>query len=151
MRVDEAEAALYALLAQSWTTTPLAWHNVDERNFTEPGMPLLPDGDTDYVSVRLDVFSATTLTVPANCIRYSGQLALGICVKERTGTRQAKKHLSDLAALLENQTLASDGGHLRVSTLSNTADYFAENGWYVLEATFALYFERFLIPDRIEV
>ena len=151
MRVDEAEAALYALLTQSWTATPLAWHNVDERNFTEPGMPLLPDGDTDYVSVRLDVFSATTLTVPANCIRYSGQLALGICVKERTGTRQAKKYLSDLAALLENQTLASDGGHLRVSTLSNTADYFAENGWYVLEATFALYFERYLIPDRIEV
>ena len=151
MRVDEAEAALYALLAQSWTATPLAWHNVDERNFTEPGMPLLPDGDTDYVSVRLDVFSATTLTVPANCIRYSGQLALGICVKERTGTRQAKKYLSDLAALLENQTLASDGGHLRVATLSNTADYFAENGWYVLEATFALYFERYLIPDRIEV
>ena len=98
MRVDEAEAALYALLAQSWTATPLAWHNVDERNFTEPGMPLLPDGDTDYVSVRLDVFSATTLTVPANCIRYSGQLALGICVKERTGTRQAKRYLSDLAA-----------------------------------------------------
>ena len=45
------------------------------------------------------MFGSTTLTVPANCIRYSGQLALGICVKERTGTRQAKKYLSDMAAL----------------------------------------------------
>lgn len=151
MQIHEAEAALYALLARRWTATPLAWHNVDARNFTEPGQPLLPDGEADYITVRLDVFGSTTLTVPANCIRYSCQLALGICVKERTGTRQAKKYLSDMAALLENQTLAADGGHLRLSTLSNTADYFSENGWYVLEATFAIYFERYLVPDRIEV
>ena len=151
MRVDEAEAALYSLLAQHWTATPLAWHNVDERNFGEPGQPLLPDGDEDFVSVRLDVFSSQTLTVPANCIRYSGQLALGICVKERTGTRQAKTYLADLAGLLENQTLTSASGHLRMSTLSNTTDYFAENGWYVLEATFSLYFERHLLPGQVAV
>ncbi len=151
MRVDEAESALYRLLASHWTATPLAWHNVDERNFGEPGQPLLPDGDQDFVSVRLDVFASQTLTVPANCIRYSGQLALGICVKERTGTRQAKTYLADLADLLENQTLGHVGGHLRLSTLSNTADYFAENGWYVLEATFALYFERYLVPGRVDV
>lgn len=145
MRVDEAEAALYSLLSTSWTMTPLAWHNVDPRNFIVPGEPLLPDGDQDYVSARLDVFSSKTLT--GTCIRYSGQLALGICVKERTGTRQAKKYLSDLAAILENQTIKSSDGALRMSTLSNTADYFAENGWYVLEATFPMYFERYLQPE----
>lgn len=151
MRTDEAEAALYSLLESRWTTTPLAWSNVDERDFSEPGQPLLPDGDRDYVSVRVDVFGSRTLTVPANCIRYSGQLALGICVKERTGTRQAKAYLADLADLLENQTLVANGGNLRLSTLSNTADYIAENGWYVLEATFAFYFERHLTPSRVVV
>ena len=151
MRFDEAESALYHLLASHWTATPLAWHNVDERNFGDPGQPLLPDGDDDYLSVRLDIFPGRTITVPGTCVRYGGQLAIGICVKERTGTRQAKTYLADLAELLENQTLVHDGGRLRLSTLSNTADYFAENGWYVLEATFALYFERYLVPGRINV
>lgn len=147
MRLDDAEAAVYTLLATRWTATPLAWHNVDPRNFIVPGEPLLPDGDADFIAVRLDIFGSTTLTVPGNCIRYSGQLALGICVKERTGTRQAKTYLADLSALLENQTIKSSDGAIRVSTLSNTADYFAENGWYVLEATFPLYFERYLQPE----
>lgn len=147
MRVDEAEEAVYTLLSTRWSQTPLSWHNVDERDYSVPGEPLLPDGDRDYISVRLDIFGSTTLTVPGNCIRYGGQLALGICVKERTGTRQAKTYLADLSALLENQTIKSSDGSIRVSTLSNTADYFAENGWYVLEATFPLYFERYLQPE----
>ena len=50
-------------------------------------------------------------------------------MKERTGTRQAKTYLSDLCELLENQMVVSGVGEIRISTLSNTADYFAENGW----------------------
>ena len=151
MRFDEVEAALYSVLETYWTATPLAWHNVDERNFGEPGQPLLPDGDEDFVSVRLDIFPGETITVPGTCVRYSGQLAIGICVKERTGTRQAKTYLSDLCELLENQTVVSSVGEIRLSTLSNTADYFAENGWYVLEGTFALYFERYLTIGTLVV
>ncbi len=150
MRIDEAEALVYGLLADNWSLTPLAWHNVDAKNYTEPGYPLLPDGTEDYVSVRLDIHAATTLTIPGNCIRYSGQLSFGICVKERTGTRQAKLYLSELADLLENSRLVSDECSLMVSPLSNQGDYFSENGWYVLEAAFPIHFERFLVPARHE-
>ena len=37
MRFDEVESALYSVLETHWTATPLAWHNVDERNFGEIG------------------------------------------------------------------------------------------------------------------
>jgi hypothetical protein len=151
MRIDEAEETVYQILAQNWSLTPLAWHNVDARNYTLPGQPLLPDGTEDYLAVRLDIHAATTLTVPGHCIRYAGQLSLGICVKERTGTRQAKTYLSELADLLENQRLVSEHGTLMVSPLSNQGDYFAENGWYVLEAAFPIHFERYLVPGRVEV
>ena len=69
MRIDEAEETVYQILAQNWSLTPLAWHNVDARNYTLPGQPLLPDGTEDYLAVRLDIHAATTLTVP--CLLYT--------------------------------------------------------------------------------
>ena len=151
MTITDAEEAVYGLLSAVWTATPLAWRNVDPRNYLDPSQPLLPDGEDDYISVNVDVFSATTLTVPGNCIRYSGQVALGICVPERTGTRTAKTYLSQLCDLLENQRLRSSDGSLVVSTLSNQGSYVTDNGWYVLEATFPLYFERYLTPQTVDV
>lgn len=151
MTLAEAEAALYALLQEHWTQTPLAWRNVDPRNYAGPSQPLLPDGDADYLSIQVDIFSATTVTVPGSCIRYAGQLVAGICVKESTGTRQAKQYLTEVCALAENSRIVSSDGNVRLSTLSNMVDYFLDNGWYVLEATFPLYFERYLTPARITV
>jgi hypothetical protein len=149
MNAPEAEEAIYTALSQNWTSTPLAWRNVDPRNFSDPSQPLLPDGTTDYLSVRVDVFSGETLTVPGHCIRYVGQLSVGICVRERTGTRQAKTYLADLSDLLENRRIVSADGSLMVSPLSNQGDYFTENGWYVLEAAFPIHFERYLTLGNI--
>lgn len=151
MTISDAEEAVYGALASLWTTTPIAWRNVDPRNYADPSQPLLPDGDSDYISVSVDIFSSTTLTVPGNCIRYAGQVALGICVPERTGTRTAKTYLSQLCALLENQRLRTDAGSVAVSTLANQGSYISENGWYVLEAAFPLYFERHTIPQTVDV
>lgn len=151
MTISDAEEAVYGYLAMVWLYTPLAWRNVDPRNYTDPSQPLLPDGEDDYLSVSVDIFSCTTLTVPGNCIRYSGQVSLAICVQERTGTRTAKTYLSQLCDLLENQRLRSSDGSLVVSTLSNQGSYVTDNGWYVLEATFPLYFERYLTPQTIDV
>ena len=144
MNFPEAEEALYQYLDENWAATPLAWRNVDPRNFADPSQPLLPDGTTDYLAIRVDVYSGQTITVPGNCVRYTGQLSVGICVRERTGTRQAKTYLATLAEMLENRRLISSAGSLMVSPLSNQGDYFAENGWYVLEASFPIHFERYL-------
>jgi hypothetical protein len=151
VRLDEAEAALYSMLSENWVTTPLAWRNVDARLYTNPSLPLLPDGDTDYVSVQIDVFGGRTVTVPGNCVRYSGQLVLAVCVQENSGTRQARTYQSDLQGLLENKTIRSSKGTLRLTTLSNSVDYFTDNGWYVLETTIPFYFERYLTPATVDV
>lgn len=151
MTISDAEEAVYGALESLWTQTPIAWRNIDPRNYSDPSQPLLPDGEVDYVSVSVDIFSATTLTVPGNCIRYAGQVALGICVPERTGTRTAKTYLAQLCSLLENQRLRTEAGTVTVSPLSNQGSYVAENGWYVLEASFPLHFERYLTPQTIDV
>lgn len=151
MTFAEAEETIYQALAQNWTSTPIAWHNVDPRNFSDPGQPLLPDGTDDYLAVRVDLHGGKTITVPGHCIRYAGQLSVGVCVRERTGTRQAKAYLDDLAGLLENHRLVSSYGSLLVSPLANQGDYFTENGWYVLEAAFPIHFERYLTPGEVSV
>ncbi len=151
MRNDEAEAALYALLAERWTTTPLAWRNIEARDYADASLPLLPDGEADYVSVQVDIFGGETITVPGKCIRYAGQLVLGVCVQESTGTRQAKAYQSDLQGLVESTTVQSSAGTVRLSPLSNSVDYFTPNGWYVLEAVFPFHFERQLTPRTLSV
>jgi hypothetical protein len=151
MTITDAEESIYAYIASVWEVTPLAWRNVDPRNYGDPSQPLLPDGEADYVSVGVDIFSATTLTVPGNCIRYTGQATFGVCVPERTGTRVAKTYVSQLCDLLENQRLRSSDGSLAISTLSNQVSYWTENGWYVVEAAFPIYFERYLDPQTVDI
>jgi hypothetical protein len=72
-------------------------------------------------------------------------------VQENSGTRQARTYQSDLQGLLENKTVRSSKGTLRMATLSNSVDYFTDNGWYVLETTIPFYFERYLTLATVDV
>ncbi|NCC40465.1 MAG: hypothetical protein EOM21_13615 [Gammaproteobacteria bacterium] len=144
MTLEDADALIATYLSTHWTTTPIAWANVDPRAFSQPGQPLLPDGTADYVQVRSYLVSNRTVTVPAHCIRSHVQLQISVCVKAGTGVRKAKKHLSDLVKLLENATIGSSGAHIRIGTLIGAAGYFSDNGWYIEDAAFPFYFERYV-------
>jgi hypothetical protein len=142
MTLEEADALLTTYLAEHWTQTPIAWQNIEPRNFSEMGQPLLPSGTEDFIAVRSEIVNNQTLTVPGRCIRTQMQLQVAVCVKENTGTRSARRWLSDLVALLENQRIGDPGSQLSFGTLSGAARYVTDNGWFVEEASLPCYFER---------
>lgn len=138
MNLEEADALLTTYLAEHWTHTPIAWQNIEPRNFSEMGQPLLPSGTENYVAIRSEIVGNRTLTVPGSCIRTQMQLQVAVCVKENTGTRNTRRLLSELVELLENQRI----GSLSFGTLAGAARYVTENGWFVEEASLPCYFER---------
>lgn len=144
MTYTDADRLIQEYLAANWTTTPIAWPNVEPRSFVPIGQPLLPMGTADYIALRSHGTGSQTVTVNGSCIRYSGQLFAAIAVKEGTGVRTAKGHTDTLVALLENKTIKEPGtGAVRMGTITGPTEYPAPNGWFVVEFAVMFYFERF--------
>lgn len=143
MTLDQADELLVTYLSDNWTETPIAWPNVEPRNWTEAGQPLLPDGTDDYIAVRGMGLGSQTITVDGSCIRYTGQLFIASCVKDGTGVRRAKSHLTGILELLENETLSGPDGSVRLGTITGPVGYSSANGWYVEEVGLLYHFERY--------
>jgi hypothetical protein len=143
MDLASADALLATYLTDNWSHTPIAWENVEPRNWSSAGQPLLPEGLVDYVQVRTFATGNSNITVDRSCIRTRVQIQIAVCVKSGTGTRSAKGWQDELNLLLENALLSDGSGVLRLSTMIGSEGYPAVNGWYVYESAFAGYFERF--------
>ena len=143
MNFAESDKILTEYLAANWTTTPISWPNVEGRDYSVAGHPLLPVGTADYVALRTHGAGSRTVTVDGRCIRYSSQLFIAVCVKEGTGVRAARGHLDGLVALLENATLSGTAGQIRMSNVTGPADYMAPNGWFVSEVGIMYHYERY--------
>ena len=143
MNLEGADALLTTYLAEHWTHTPIAWDNIEARDFAEMGQPLLPSGDLDYVQIRSEIVGNRTLTVPGTCVRTQMQLQVAVCVKQHTGTRNARRLLDQLVDLLENQRIGTFGNRLSFGPLGGAVRYVAANGWFVEEASLPCYFERY--------
>lgn len=143
MTYTEADKLISEYLASQWTTTPIAWPNIEPRSFVPIGQPLLPMGNSDYVALRSQGAGSQTITVSRTCVRYAGQLFVAVCVKEGTGVRTAKGYVDTLVGLLENRTLKGSGGVVRLSTLTGPTEYPSPNGWFTVEFAMTYYFEQF--------
>lgn len=143
MNISDASAVLENYLTVAWTATPIAYENVEARNWSEIGQPLLPDGDSDYIAIRSQVVNSRTLTVPGTCRRYEGVLFVGVAVRDGTGTRVADTYAAQLVTLLEGKELPSTTGMLRLWNLGGSVKYRPTTGWYVNELSFSFSFERY--------
>lgn len=145
MQYGEAPRLLQTYLSENWTATPLAYTNVDGRYWSEVGQPVLPTGEEDYITVRTHIFHSEFITVPGTCRRYHGTLFLAAATRKGSGTRALETYISDLIALLEGKTLSNtDGGELRVWTLTGNAEYAIED-WFINEIALGFSFERFVL------
>lgn len=143
MNLAESDKLLTEYLAANWTATPISWPNIENRDYSVAGHPLLPTGTADYVALRTHGAGSRTVTVDGRCIRYSSQLFVAVCVKEGTGVRGARGHLDGLVALLENATLSGTAGRIRMSNITGPVDYAAPNGWFVSEVGIMYFYERY--------
>ena len=144
MNLLTAQALIETYLSTNWTATPVAYENVEARNWTATGQPLLPEGDVDYVTLRTEFRGSETITIPGRCIRYYGGLYPAVCVKDGSGTRTALGYAKDLTALLESKEIPSADGMLRVWTLAGTQKYRPSADWFVVELSFNFSFERYI-------
>lgn len=143
MNFAGSDKVLTEYLAANWTTTPISWPNIEGRNYSAAGHPLLPAGDDDYIALRTHGAGSRTVTVNGSCIRYASQLFVAVCVKEGTGVRGARGHLDSLVNLLENKTLSGISGTVRMGTITGPVDYTAPNGWFVTEIGILYFYERY--------
>lgn len=143
MNFSQSDKIITEHLAANWTTTPISWPNIEGRNYSAVGQPLLPAGTADYIALRSHGAGSRTVTVDGSCIRYSSQLFVAVCVKEGTGVRTAKGNVDTLVALLENATLRGNSGSVRMNNITGPTEYSAPNGWYVIEFAVMYHYERF--------
>lgn len=145
MTIVEAAKLLQTYLLANWVSTPLAFHNVDDREFAEVGQPILPTGTEDYVTIRTHVYRSQLITVPGHCRRYFGNLYLALSTRKGEGTRGLEGMMDQLISLLEGKTLRDDDDNLlRVWTLIGNAEYTVDD-WLVSEVAFGFSFERFTL------
>jgi hypothetical protein len=142
---SEARKLLEVYLYQNWVDTPIAWENVEGVEFDETGTPPLAQGQDQFISLDIFVHTSQAITVPGSCIRYPGTLEFAIFTKEGTGARASTELLDDLIALFEYKTLKDEiSGTIRVRNITTSVKYHNGAGWYVTQAGFAFYFERFV-------
>ena len=142
MQLADALELLETHLQANWTDTPIAFENVDQRNSTLIGQPLLPAGTTDYVAVRTMLDGSRTITVPARCIRYFGAIYVAVCTLAGTGTRASAAYADRLISLLEERHLSGQAGSLRLGNLTFSTKYSPSARWFVHEIGFDFSFER---------
>lgn len=142
MHFAEVLQLIETTLATTWSVTPIAYENVDARNQTQVGQPLLPAGTADYLAVRVVLDTSRAVTVPGRCRRYTGTLYLALCVMSGQGSRQLATYLDQLNALFDGTTLNGSAGLVRFSGLTFSRKYAPAEGWYVHEVGFSFAFER---------
>lgn len=144
MNLLEAEALIQTYLSSNWTATKIAYPNVLPADFSAPGQPLLPEGDSDYIAIRYQFENSRFITVPGNCRRYTGTIQPTIFVRRQTGTRTLATHANSLINLFEGKEVKNTGGGLlRVWGLTGSIELTYDD-WYARELAFAASFERYV-------
>lgn len=144
MDILSAQTLLETYFNTNWTATPVVYENVEARNWTATGQPLLPEGETSYVTFRTEYGRTEFITVPGRCRRQHGVLYPAVCVRTATGTRTALTYAKDLVALLEGKELEATDGVLRLRSMGGTQKYRPSEGWLVVEMAFNFSFERYV-------
>ena len=144
MEIRDARKLLEQYLSTNWTYTPIHWQNVEAVNLGTPSLPLLPQGDVNYLQIDVDFVNSRAITVPANCRRRFGQLVFTVFVKENTGAGLADDYIDKIIALFEYKTLGSGNERLRVHNVTGHVNFYIDTGWFVAQSRLAFDFNKFL-------
>ena len=143
MEVRAARALLEQYLNTNWSYTPIRWQNVEAVNLGSPSQPLLPQGDTNYLGVDIDLVGTRVITVPGYCRRRFGQLIFSVFIKEASGAGLADDYIDKLINLFEYQTFGTAPERLRVHNVTGHVNYYVDSGWFVSQSRLAFDFNKF--------
>lgn len=150
MNILEAEILIQEYLTSNWSITPIVYPNTLPAAYAAPGMPILPQGDTDYIALRYSFEQSRFITVPGTCRRYTGTIQFSLFTRVYQendtygGSYQLAKYASDLIDLFEGKEIRNTGNEiLRVWGLTGSVEL-SYDEWYARELAFSASFERYV-------
>ena len=143
----QASQLIEEYLSTNWTATKIAYENVEPRDWTETGTPLLTKGETPFIKIYKQFPTSEPITVSKSCRRYYGFLHVLVHVKESTGARVAETHATNLINLIEGKEILSGGEVFRFWDLVQETRFWTDGGWFVIDLSFKFSFEKFTSPS----
>jgi hypothetical protein len=123
-------------ISANWSSTKIAWENVEPRDFTDPAAPFLYDSTDPYIFVSVSVDTSRQIEMPNVCKRYYGQVMIDVHVPEGKGSRVAKSLLGSLNDLLEDTTLSNN---IRIQDFNRIGnEYQLRQGWATYAAVWPI-------------
>ena len=142
MKINDARRAIETYLNTNWTETPIDFENVESRDLSLAGQPLLWEGQNPFLAFDLDIIGSRQISAYPACMRFNGSIDLKVCVKEGTGPGYSTELCDDLLALFQDKVLYHSTEEIRVGTASGPIDYVTSAGWYVQQLQFPFFFNH---------
>lgn len=142
----QASQLIETYLSTNWTATKLAYENVDPRDWSATGTPLLTKGTNSFVRLYKQFATSEPVTVNRSCRRYYGFLHTLIHTKEGIGARTAETHAESMITLIEGKEISDANGTLRFWDMIQNSRYWIDGGWFVIDLSFKFSFEKYTSP-----
>lgn len=116
-------------LQAGWVSTQIGWANVENRDQTIAGSPLLSEGTNSYIDFSVDFTGSSAIEIPLGYIRYHGYINVDIYTKEGVGTRSAEGIVDDLNDLFQYRTFLDGTLCVRTHEYLDTGTFTILQGW----------------------
>lgn len=137
-------AELLETTIQSNWDTPIAWPNVESRDHSLPGSPLLSEGNKNYISFSVDITKTEAVEIPLGFIRYHGYINVDLYIKEGVGTRKAESLIDSLNDLFQYRIISDNTTCIRTHEYIDSGIFTILEGWatHICQWPFSVEFRR---------
>jgi hypothetical protein len=135
---------LETTVQDNWSSTPIAWQNVEARDSALSGAPLLSAGSKSYISFMVDITKTEAIEIPLGYIRYFGYVGIDVYTLEGTGTRAAETLIDALVDLFQYRMISDDTACIRFHEYLDSGTFTIQEGWatHATQFPFSVDFRR---------
>lgn len=125
MGLEAIANTLESYLDTNWTSTPIAWANVEALDYDSAGQPKLTETDDPFIYFELNNVGSQAVEVTPNCVRYWGLIQIHVYIKEFDGVRPAQQYIDSLNVLFQYKEVSG----IRVKNFNYEGPVRLEQGW----------------------
>lgn len=135
---DQALKTIQSQFQTNWTYTPVAYDNVEPRDFSDPVQPLLSDLQTPYIGVKVLFEESYAAETGPNAIKRTwGSIETSFFTRLSSGASTNSANIDNLSNLFEYKVI---GGIVFKELMVLTP--IPTKGWYVTPTLLRFYFNR---------
>jgi len=135
---SEALTEIESRINTNWSSTEVAYENVEALDYTDANRPPLSDGSASYIGVRILFPDSYAAEVGPNAIKRTwGYIDTTFYTRQSEGAKPNQTLIDSMCDLFEYQTISG----IVFKELIQLTPYTAE-GWYVTPTMLRFYFNR---------